>query len=163
MKKIDLEKILAAAKNSMIYGKRRPHCFHARVAGRGYVNDGSIEFDRADYLAQLARAIDSEISNLGYAIDYAEPGYTKPARGILFADWNKFPKRFDSLLEKLGFAVEWNDEWTICDCQKAYRTSADSFCWEPSFKTVDGEEMCLDCAKTLEPEPEEPEETTDEN
>lgn len=147
MKKIDLEKILSAAKNSMLHGKRSPRCFRAHVLGQGYVNDGATQFDRADYLRQLERSVQSEIDNMLYATDYAEPGYTKPPRGILFANWNTFPKNFDTILEKLGFGVEWSDEWSICDCQKAYRTQPDSYIWEPAFKTVNGEEMCLDCAK----------------
>jgi len=163
MKKIDLEKILGAAKNSMLHGKRKPHCFSAWIKGAGYTNKGDRADLRADYLAQLSREVDSEIANMGFAVDYAEPGYEKPARGILFADWNKFPKNFDKILEKLGFAVEWSDEWNVCECNKAYRTSADSFCWEPAFKTVNGAEMCLECAKLEEGDEESEEGKTDEN
>ena len=41
----------------------------------------------------------SAIEDMGFAFEYAEPGYTNPAKGILFADWNLFPKNLDSLLE----------------------------------------------------------------
>jgi hypothetical protein len=91
MKNADLEKILTAAKNSMLTGKRAPHCFFAWVQGQGYVNRGDHAETRADYLAQLAH----------------------------------------------------------------------SYCWQPAYKTVDGVEMCLECAKLSEPEPDE--ENADEN
>lgn len=48
-----LERILKAAVNSMITGHHSPHCFRAHVIGKGYVNDGSAEYDRADYIRQL--------------------------------------------------------------------------------------------------------------
>jgi len=50
-----LDRILRAAVQSMITGHHAPHCFSAYVPGRGYVNDGSAVFDRADYLRQLKR------------------------------------------------------------------------------------------------------------
>lgn len=131
----------------MIRGKRAPHCFRAFELGNGYTNDGTIMETRADYLNQLEKSVASEIANMGFASEYAELGYENPKRGILFANWNVFPKRFDDILEKLGYAVEWNDEWNVCECGKAYRTSADSYVWSPSFKEIDGQELCLECAK----------------
>ena len=83
-----------------------------------------------------------------YADGYADgQGETQPTKGVLAANWNKFPRGLDSLLERLGFAVEWSDEWTTCDsCNKALRTQPDSYCWEPAFReTSDGETLCRAC------------------
>lgn len=133
-----LEYILKAALNS----KRAPRCFSAHVVGEGYANVGKDPATRADYLKQLRRAVKNEIDNLGYATEYAERGYVNPKKGILFANWNVFPKDFDRLLERAGYAVEWSDEWTTCEeCNSAFRTSANSYDWEPSG---DGE-TCNDC------------------
>ena len=143
-----LEKILHAAVNSMIKGHHAPHCFSAWVKDQGYVNkgDGS-KFDRQDYLRQLEQTATSEIENMEFASDYAEPGYDKPTKGILFADWNCLPRNFDTILEKMGYAIEWTDEWAVCDCMKAFRLEADSFGWNPAYKEYNGELMCLECYK----------------
>ena len=86
----------------------------------------------------------SEIECMGYASDYGEPGYSKPEKGILFANWNLFPRNVDELLK--GYEIEWSDEWTQCyDCGLALRISPDSYCWQPSkFDTDDGT-YCKDC------------------
>lgn len=138
-----LETILIAAKNSMINGKREPHCFSCHVPGQGYTGKS----DHTDYKAQLARSIQSEIDNLGFASGYAEPGYTDPAKGVLFADWNKFPRNFDRVLEKAGYETEWSDEWSTCgDCGKAVRTSPDSYGWTSNYRLLNEcEIVCLDC------------------
>jgi hypothetical protein len=143
-----LERILQAAKNSMINGHHAPHCYRAHVVGRGYVNDGSAVFDRADYLAQLARDVQSEIDNIGFASKYGERGYDQPKRGVVFANWNRFPSDFDSILENAGYAVEWADEWTTCDnCGNvAFRTQPDSHDWKPAYhQDANGNIYCDDC------------------
>ncbi len=149
-----LERILSAAVHDLASGKRAPHCYSAHVLGRGYINDGSATFDRADYLRQLTRDAQSEVDNIGYATDYAEPGYDTPKRGILFANWNRLPKDFDRILERAGYAIEWSDEWTTCeDCNKAYRTSADSYVWESagSYREDLGSELCNVCYGDAKP------------
>lgn len=153
-----LGRILSAAVRSMIDGRHTPHCYSAYVAGKGYVNDGSAMFDRADYLRQLERDVTSEVENMGYAPDYAECGYDSPKYGIVFANWNKFPRNFDRTLERAGYAVEWADEWDRCeDCQRAFRTAANSHWWTPAGVYLegssnyndpyqrDGGSTCLDC------------------
>mgnify|MGYP001561251471 CR=1 FL=1 len=158
-KRFDLDRVLAAAVRSMIAGRHSPHCWHAWVQGKGYVNDGSPVFDRADYLQQLERAAKSEVENMGSAEKYAERGYTQPARCILFANWNVLPSAAGDLLEKLGYACEWSDEWTTCsDCQRALRTSPDGYDWRPYFEFFESDrnwsdpyhvsesgDLCLDC------------------
>jgi hypothetical protein len=105
------------------------------------------EPDEAKRRANDIRSALREIENLGYAREYAEPGYTNPKRGILFANWNCFPRGIDSLLERYGYEVEWSDEWATCDgCSKAVRTEPDGWDWSPSYEYVEGEgTYCKDC------------------
>ena len=141
-----LERILEAAVNSMIHGHHAPHCYFAWVQGRGYVNDGSAVFDRADYLRQLERDARSEVGNMMYTDEYAGRGYKQPRKGILAADWNKLPRNLDRILERAGFAVEWSDEWAPCDaCNKAIRTEPDGYYWEPEYHIDDGDVLCRAC------------------
>lgn len=90
----------------------------------------------------------SEIERMNYAADYAEPGYHSPEKGILFANWNYFPRGITDLLERMGYEIEWSDEWSTCsDCGKAVRTSADSYSWQPSYFIMNECEIyCKDCA-----------------
>lgn len=143
-----LERILKAAVNSMITGHHSAHCYHAHIPGEGYVNDGSRTDLRPEYLRQLARAASSEIANMGFARTYVEPGYEQPKRGILFANWNRLPRNLDRILERAGYAVEWSDEWTTCeDCDRAFRTQPDGYCWEPAGDYCEqcSAELCHDC------------------
>ena len=89
----------------------------------------------------------SEIENMNFANEYAEPGYTNPAKCILFANWNYFASGIDSILESYGYSIEWSDEWSNCEtCNKAFRTSPDSMCWQPAGGIVDDCTMlCNDC------------------
>lgn len=144
-----LEKILHAAIRSMIEGHHAPHCFHAHVLGKGYVNDGSAVYDRADYLRQLEHAATSEVENMGYAPGYA--GYApedQPAHGVVWANWNNFPRGLDTLLERAGYAVEWSDMVTTCfDCQTCIHTEP-SHMWDtlPNYNVInDSYVLCLDC------------------
>ena len=90
----------------------------------------------------------SYIENLVYCTEYAEPGYDNPKKAILFCNWNYFPIMLADILEKYGYAIEWEDEWTRCNgCYKALRTSPDSHSWQPSYieNTETGECFCRDC------------------
>lgn len=142
-----LEYILRAAVSSMIKGHHKPHCFTAHIPGQGYTNKGDNPETRADYLRQLERQATSEVENMGFASEYAERGYSQPEKGIVFADWNTFPRGLDTILERAGYDLEWSDEWSICeDCGKAIRTSADSYGWQPYYKLIDDcSIVCLDC------------------
>jgi len=141
-----LETILTAAKSAMIHGHHAPHCFSSHVQGEGYVGKGEGD-QRQAHLEQLDRRVQSEIDNIGFAPAYAEPGYTDPAKGIVFANWNCFPSRIDSILERAGYAVEWSDEWSTCqECNKAVRTSPDSYDWTSSYRILNECELvCLEC------------------
>lgn len=115
----------------------------------------------------IAREIESRIDCITWAPGYAEPGYSDPEAGVFFGDWNTISvynretqrceeylpghnivKRLGDLLEKAGAEIEWYDEWTTCcDCGKAIRTSANSYCWTPYFVWANEcEIVCLDCA-----------------
>ena len=87
----------------------------------------------------------SYIENLGWASEYGEPGYTDPSKGILFGNWNYFAPEVTELLEKYGYAIEWEDEWTTCECGKALRTSPDSYGWQPSYFESEDGYCCIDC------------------
>lgn len=122
--------LINASIRSMIHGHHEPHYYRAWIAGSGYVNDGSQ--DRPDYLRRLEQSARIEADHLRYASAYAEPGYDQPRRGILFANWNVFPRALTDMLERLGYAIEWSDEWEICDdCDRAYRSQPDSHDWQP--------------------------------
>jgi hypothetical protein len=113
-----LERILQAAVNSLGQGKRKAHC-----------SDGGM------------RSVQSEVDNLQYCAEYGEPGYDNPRKGIVFANWNHFPRGMDDILERAGYAIEWSDEWVISyETSKAYRSSPDSYSWLPYYiMTDDGE------------------------
>ncbi len=147
---MELETILKASVNAMVYGHHKPYCYSAWVQGKGYVNKGEPLYDRADYLRQLERDAINEIDNMRYAPAYVEPGYTQQDKGILFADWNKFPKELDDILEKLGYGVEWLDEWSLCgDCGRAVRNSPDSYGWKQSYVIFNGGDLiCVECIQS---------------
>lgn len=129
---------------------RAAHCFSAHVPGQGYVNRGDLAETRAEYDRQRRRSAEQEIENLGFAAGYAEPGYSDPERGVLFANWNVFSNDVCNVLERAGFAIEWSDEWSTCeDCGKAVRTSPNGWDWHPHYREdgiENGSFVCLDCA-----------------
>jgi len=88
---------------------------------------------------RLRRAFDYLSENfdgcIEWADEYGEPDYKCGPAGVLFANWNDIPKRVQSILERLGFELEWSDEWYINGGRsptKAYRTCADSHGWQPT-------------------------------
>jgi hypothetical protein len=89
----------------------------------------------------------SEIENMGWSPEYAEPRYSNHPKGILFADWNYFPTVVTDILERAGYGIQWSDEWTTCeDCGKALRTSPDCYGWQPSYALVNEcSIVCIDC------------------
>lgn len=96
---------------------------------------------------RLCQAL-SAIPDIRWCGEYAEPGYRngEPIRGILFFNWNLVPKWAGELLERLGYELEWADEWTTCDdCGKAIRTAADSHGWQRYYTEQCGAVICVDC------------------
>jgi hypothetical protein len=116
------ERILQASINAMAAGKRQPHCGEA---AKGSIDDLDVQ----------------------WAAEYAEPGHDQPDKGIIFANWNQFSRDLDRTLERAGYAIEWSDEWDRCaDCNRAVRTSANSYHWQPSFVLMgDCDVVCKDC------------------
>jgi len=84
------------------------------------------------------------------ADDYCEPGYALPEgrKGVAFGDWNGKRYRLANILDRMGYEVEWLDEWTRCDsCDRAFRTQPDSYSWKMhgAFLEHDGTMVCGDC------------------
>ena len=91
-----------------------------------------------------------------------EPGYDdKP---VALGNWNERiqynPKtsrsrttddtmpRLAKLFGQLGYAVEWEDEWIVCDsCGKAVRNSPDSYSWKQYYWYNNCTVICGDCIK----------------
>lgn len=96
---------------------------------------------------QRLRDAQRAIECLDWAPGYAEPGYQDPERAVLFSNWNHFPVDATRLLERYGYEVEWDDEWSTCgECGKAVRTQADSWGWQPYYIILNECELvCLDC------------------
>ena len=89
----------------------------------------------------------SYIENMNWAHEYAEPGYSQPEKGILFSNWNYFCREVTDILERYGYEIEWEDEWSTCgECGKAVRTNPDCYSWQPSYFIInDCELLCVDC------------------
>lgn len=79
-------------------------------------------------------------TEIDWAKEYGEPGYSAPERGIIFSNWNNIPKALADRLEAQGYELEWSDEWCIdhdSGGSKAYRTSPDSYGWQSSVQHTD--------------------------
>lgn len=154
------ERVIQAAINSMTRGNKAPHCWRAWVQGKGYVNDGSAEFDRADYLRQLERAAKSEAENMGYAPQWAHPNAeNQPKKGIVWANWNVFPRGLDTILERMGFEVVWSDQTAQCDgCGGAIHTDPDPYSGKCTYVIERSAFVCLACAEETDDDEETDEE-----
>ena len=107
----------------------------------------------------------SQVNNVSISQGYAEPGYDNQPSGIVaLGNWNTVtrfnsaigrcdeiddaPSRVAKLLERIGVALEWEDEWAVCDgCLKVVRTEPDCFCWQPSYVQTNGGFFCKTCSK----------------
>lgn len=92
--------------------------------------------------------ITDSFDSIQWAHAYAERGYDDPKAGILFGNWNHVSQRVQDILERMGYSLEWEDEWTTCgECGKAVRTSADSYGWQPSYVYYpsDCDITCIEC------------------
>lgn len=112
------------------------------------------------------RRTQSQLDDIRCCGEYAEPGYTDPASGlIVFGNWNNpseyvaetrefktldnTMQRVAKLLEKLGAELEWSDEWSECsDCNRAVRTSSNSYGWQQSFAFVNDKLLCAECIES---------------
>lgn len=104
----------------------------------------------------------SRVEEIRIHSGYAEPGYT--GQLIVTGNWNSvtrydkdwkqnvvvsiLPRRLSDIFEKLGFEIEWSDEWHACDdCQKLFRVEPDSYGWKPSFVESKDIIVCVNCFK----------------
>ena len=138
---------------------------------RSYLESGQGEIDACDEYAEPGYSTDTPDAPILFA-DWNESHATPasdPLRGwslnsirtledagriyikrITERDARNRIARIGALAERLGWGVEWSDEWTICyaggSCNKAVRTRGDSYSWTPSFVMFDGEIQCKECA-----------------
>lgn len=110
--------------------------------------------------------VKNRLEEITWAPGYVEPGYDAPDEGVFFGNWNEvdeydrvrqervvlpsgnLPKRLVKVLEKLGAEVAWSDEWQTCnECQRAVRSSPDSYSWKPSYVFFEesGDVICHEC------------------
>lgn len=141
------EQLLDEAIKAIEERAEKPHCFSAHVPGQGYINDGDIPGLEDEYWRQALRAATQVRDNIFLAPHYSEPGYENPPRGILLANWNRFPSSLEKKLKEAGYEVEWSDEWMVCgDCVGAVRVEPDGMEWTPSYViTEDSELICNTC------------------
>ena len=82
---------------------------------------------------------------------YGQPGHVSGFD--LYRDDHRaiegLPARLGDIFERHGISIEWADEWgECCDCGRAFRTSGDSYSWQPSYVAGEDGYTCRDC--TLE-------------
>lgn len=103
----------------------------------------------APHCSNLDRAKRQEhIDYIQWVPEYAKAeGMDNPKRGILLGNWNEFSGRATDLLEKAGYDIQWEDEWTTCsNCGRLLQTSPDSYGWQPNYIMTDCEILCFECA-----------------
>jgi hypothetical protein len=67
----------------------------------------------------------------------AEPGYSlsENEKAALICDWNRIEEKYPNIYEYIdnNFMLLYSDEWIILEDGKCYRTSPDSYGWQPSI------------------------------
>jgi hypothetical protein len=81
---------------------------------------------------------------------YCEPGYSLPEgrNGVAFGDWNDKRYRLANILDRMGYEVEWLDEWATCaHCNGAFRTQPNCYSWQMFGALLEDscEFVCGDC------------------
>lgn len=162
----------AELKDYLIDRNAAHRCERDRFAIESPFAKQSIALDACQFFACTGQAR-TAIDAVDFGDHYCEPGYTDGM--IAVGNWNgvsqydgklrcRFelddaPKVLGEMLEKLGFELEWADEWTRCDeCSGLLRSQPDCFHWHPAFREVDGETLCEHCYEEAgrpndEPEP----------
>jgi hypothetical protein len=82
-----------------------------------------------------------------WAPKYANGEGETSNRGVLMSNWNDWSNAAVDLLERAGYGIEWEDEWSTCDnCGGAIRIQPDSYSWQPTyFDFPDGDRLCREC------------------
>lgn len=132
------------------------------------------DYSRVNQIIQAAKNVAkcretiSRIEEIQFYNGYSEPGYSGEL--IAVGNWNNITNynadmrqhecvddtlgRLSELLEKIGFSLEWSDEWSSCEeCGNLVRTSPDSYSWLPYYTIVDDCSLvckdCIDCEEYL--------------
>ena len=113
--------------------------------------------------SRLERVLDYVDGKIQLVVGCCEPGYEdKP---VAMADWNDTteynPKtgnrrvidrsmpRIAKILGKMGYEVEWEDEWHICEaCGKAVRCQPDCYAWKAYYWLSECTILCGNCVKS---------------
>lgn len=120
---------------------RLPHC-----AGPYELRDTPLKDWPANAYVAYIQSAESQLEAIQYANGYSEPGYDQPKHGVLLGNWNYFSPKATDLLEKMGYAIEWEDEWETCDsCYKCFRISPDCYFWQPSGYVGSNGSYCYEC------------------
>ena len=89
------------------------------------------------------------IEKYGRAYLEAYPGCVEPRyddKPVILGDWNHVPGKVFDMLERNGYSCEWLDEWSSCgNCGKVFRTSPNSYHWQPAYWMTEGDITCLEC------------------
>ncbi len=132
------------------YAKGYGHVFVCNVAGQLAMHTDRKGWIKIDSLEGLTEVSYLEVLEEKYYLrsfyGYAEPGYDEDKNAML-GDWNNVPDSDAKYIEELGFELEWEDEWLVCECGKGFRCSPNSYGWEMYGIIDDGSCVCGDCLK----------------
>tara|TARA_R110000824_G_scaffold33431_1_gene107135 strand:- start:39 stop:935 length:897 start_codon:yes stop_codon:yes gene_type:complete len=128
-------------------------------------DDQAEDVNREQFWSIFQKICEEGNEHISDASDYAEPGYSldDEKMPILLANWNaetrwnnetresetlsRVMPLLGELAENNGCSIEWSDEWQVCECRKAFRTSPDSHGWTMYGAIISGEYVCGDCVK----------------
>lgn len=131
----------------------------------GTIDDHSEEANRDLFFSILTQVYEDGQVFITEAEDYAEPGYSLDNEDlpVLLANWNAETRwnretnksetisnlvpMLGEFAEAVGCSIEWSDEWSVCECQKAFRISPDSYGWTKYGGTIADMDVCGDCIK----------------
>jgi len=95
-----------------------------------------------------SKLFENQLPNAHWIAEYCEPGYDAPKNGIILDNWNAHSERLIDFLESRNYSIEWADEWDQCQsCNKAVRTSPNSYDYTPYYHIFDCSIICINCIK----------------
>jgi len=126
------------------------------------LDDHEDSANRELFFSILSQVWESGEVDIREAEGYAEPGYADPdGCSILLANWNaetrwnketnksetisKLMPLLGEFAEAVGCAIEWSDEWEVCECQKTFRISPDSHGWTMFGAFIEDMAVCGEC------------------
>jgi hypothetical protein len=104
--------------------------------------------DRFQTILSAIENTNSIYDEIEIVSEYGDHGYDleEGKKAILLSNWNVFDK-FPNIMEFLeeNFELEWSDEWVVdYTNDRCFRSSPDSYGWQPQFVILDGEVMGVD-------------------